>query len=299
MAEARRDALGGAFIAIASLQFGGTVILGKIATASGLPVPSMLAVRFGIAAVGLAALLVATRQPIRAARGEGARLVTLGAAGYAVESGLFFLALGRGTAAAVTLLFFTYPIWVAVLSAVLGMGVPGWLVGGALVAAVAGAGLVVASSGGLDISVAGIGFALAAAAAFSIYLLGADALVRRTSSLAAAAWVSGSASIALAAVAIATGSRPPSGWSEWLPVVGMGLLTSGAFACLFLGLRRVGAVRTSIIAAFEPVATAILAFTFLGEAVRAGVVGGGALILAAAVVASLARGGVEPEAGVP
>ena len=35
-----------------------------------------------------------------------------------------------GTASAVTLLFFTYPVWVAVLSALLGMGLPGWLVGG-------------------------------------------------------------------------------------------------------------------------------------------------------------------------
>ena len=34
----------------------------------------------------------------------------------------------------------------------------------------------------------------------------------------------------------------------------MGVLTAGAFLLLFLGLRRVGAIRAAIIAALEPVA---------------------------------------------
>jgi DME family drug/metabolite transporter len=79
----------------------------------------------------------------------------------------------------------------------------------------------------------------------------------------------------------------------------MGLLTAGAFAFLFLGLRRIGAVRTSIIASLEPVNAAVLALIFLGEPLRAGVLAGGALILAAAIAASLARGVPDPERAVP
>jgi drug/metabolite transporter (DMT)-like permease len=290
-----RDPLGGAFIAIASVLFGGVVILGKTLPEE-LPVPSMLAVRFAVAALLLALVLALRRQPLRPARGEGSRLVLLGAVGYAVESAFFFLALDRGTAAATTLLFFTYPVLVTALSAVLGMGLPGWLVGGSLLVAVTGAALVVASGGGLDITAAGIGFALASALTFSFYLLGADALVSQTSSLGSAMWVSASAAAALAVYAVAGGAeRFPEGL-EGLRVSAMGVLTAAAFVFLFLGLRRVGAVRTAIIAALEPVATSVMAVTILGEALRPGVAIGGALILAAAVAASLARRRPKAEA---
>jgi drug/metabolite transporter (DMT)-like permease len=291
----RRDLAGGLSVAVASVLFGGVVILGKSMPPS-LPVPSILAVRFGIAAVTLAFILVVRRQGLRPARGEMWRLLLLGAAGYAVESSFFFSALGRGSAAAVTLLFFTYPALVAVFSALLGRGLPGWLVLGALVAAVAGAGLVATSGSGLDITAGGIGFALASAFTFSLYLLGVEALVTRTPPLAAAMWVSGSASAALVVYALAGGAdRFPEGGGEWVRVAAMGLLTAGAFVLLFRGLRRVGAVRTAIIAALEPVATALMAVTILGDTLRPGVLLGGALILAGTVAASVARGGIEPE----
>ena len=285
----RRDLAGGAFIAVAAVLFGGVVVIGK-ALPSDLPVPSLLAVRFGVAAVVLAAIQLVRRHPLAAAPGERLPLALLGAVGYSVESAFFFLALARGSASAVTLLFFTYPVWVAVLSAVLGMGLPGWLVGGSLVSAVVGAALVVASGGGLDITAAGIAFAFAAAATFSFYLLGADALVSRTPSLVSAMWVSATAAAALGAFAVAGGAdRFPEGASEWIAVTAMGFLTAGAFLLLFLGLRRVGAVRAAIIAALEPVATSVMAVTILGEELRSGVAIGGALILVAAVTASLAR----------
>lgn len=300
MREGRRDPVGGVFVGVASILFAGTVILGDIAMRDDLPVASMLAIRFGTAAVVLAVVQVALRRPLRPAPREGRWLVALGAVGYALESGLFFLGLARGTAAAVTLLFFTYPVWVALLSAALGAGPPGWLVGGSLVAAVAGAAIVVTSSGGLDITGAGIAFALGASVTFTFYLLGVDALVRATSPLVSAMWVSGSAALGLGSFAVVSGvGRWPVGTAEWLPVLGMGGLTAGAFILLFLGLRRIGPVRTSIIAAGEPVATSLLAVLFLDQALRPGVALGGALILAGAVAASLARGPREPEASVP
>jgi drug/metabolite transporter (DMT)-like permease len=294
----RGDLLGGLSIALAAVLFGGVVILGKTLPPD-LPVPSMLAVRFGIAAVLLIVIQLIRRQPLRPGRGEWWRLALLGAAGYAVEAAFFFSALARGSASAVTLLFFTYPVWVALLSAILGFGLPGWLVAGSLVAAVAGAGLVVASGGGLDISAAGIGFALASAFTYSFYLLGADTLVRHTVPIVSAMWVSAAASVALAIYSLAGGAdRFPEGGDEWLRVVGLGVLTAAAFAFLFLGLRRIGALRTAIIAALEPVATSVMAVAILGEPLRAGVALGGALILAGAVAATLARGSPRPE-GVP
>lgn len=293
--EPRSDVLGVMFVAVAALLFGGVVVLGKV-VGDDLPVASLLFIRFGAAAVVLAGILAVGRRSLRPAKGEWLLLLLLGGVGYALESALFFLALERGTAATVTLLFYTYPVIVALLSVALGRGLPGWLVGGSLVAALAGTALVVTSSGGLDITTAGLMFALGSAVTFSFYLLGAEASLRRTSSLVAAMWVSLTAAVSLGAISGVSGAgRLPAGRGEWVPVLAMGLLTAGAFFLLFLGLRRVGAVRTSIIASLEPVAAAMLARVFIDEPLRLGMVAGGTLILAAAVASSLARALRRPQ----
>jgi drug/metabolite transporter (DMT)-like permease len=295
-AAGRRDVMGGLLVALGAALFGSVVVIGRTQTVQALPVASLLGVRFAVAALILAVILGASRQSLRPGPGEWLPLLVLGALGYGVESGLFFLALERGTAATVTLLFYTYPVWVAVLSAALGMGVPGLLVGGALVAAVAGSGLVVGASGGLDITAAGIALALVAAVTISFFLVGLERWVRRTPPLVSSMWVAVSASVALAAAAVAARTGFPTGGQAWLAMAAMGVLTSGAFTLLFLGVRRLGAVRASIVAALEPVLAAVLALVFLGEALRLGVIGGGALILGGAVAASVARGRPEPDA---
>src|SRR5205823_9040277 len=121
----------------------------------------------------------------------------LGIAGYGLEAALFFAAIQRGTAAAVTLLFFTYPVWVLAASMVAGRGMPGSLVVLALVLGVAGAAIVVLSSGGVDIGAAGVALALAAAFAYALYLAGAEVVLRATNSLTGAAWISASAALGL------------------------------------------------------------------------------------------------------
>ncbi len=296
-AEGRRDLIGGLFTATAAVLFGMIVTIGRSEGIRDVPVSGLLAIRFGTAAALLAVALTLARQPLRPVRGEWWRLILLGALGYGVEAAFFFLALGRGTAATVTLLFYTYPVWVAVLSAAFGMGLPGLLVGGALGAAVVGSGVVVASSGGLDITSLGIAFALASAFTISFFLIGLETLVRRTSPLASSMWIAMAAAAGQGAFALTSGQRLPTWPEEVLPIMAMGALTAGAFSLLFLGVRRLGAVRTSVISSLEPVAAAVLALLFLGETLRPGVLFGGALILGGAVAASLARGVPEPEAG--
>jgi drug/metabolite transporter (DMT)-like permease len=294
------ERLGGALVGIASLQFGAVVVLGKIVTDSGLSVPSFLALRFGAAALFLALVQVARRRPLLAAPGEGWRLGLLGMIGYSLESGLFFAALRLGTAPAVTLLFFTYPVWVTLIAIATGKGAPGWLIGGALACSVAGASAVVLSSGGVDITTLGVLLALGSALTFSFYLTGADAVLERTDSLTGSMWVSGAAAAGLAAFALLTGSaEPPQGLRQWAPVLGAAAFTAGAFACLFAGLRRLGPVRSSIVSATEPLAATILAAVFLGDPVRLGTAAGGLLIMAGAVAASLARRHLPAEPPVP
>jgi drug/metabolite transporter (DMT)-like permease len=298
--QARVDALGSGLIVLGSLQFGVVVVLGKIVTDGGLPVPAYLAVRFAVAAVLLGAALAATRQPLAAARGERWRLVVLGMAGYGVEAGLFFAALRHSSAAMAALLFFTYPVLVTLLTAAIGRGLPSGLVVLSLCSAVAGAALVVLAGQGLAVSGAGVLLALGAALIFSLYLLGVDAVLDRTNSLTGSMWVSASAAVALAAAAAVSGTDAwPHGARQGVPVLATGAFTAGAFVCLLAGLRRLGPVRAAIVGATEPLAASVLAVIFLGESLGAATVVGGALILAGAVTASLARRGRPGEPSSP
>jgi drug/metabolite transporter (DMT)-like permease len=298
----RAGAAGGLFSLAAAVQFGVVVVFASRLAQRGMPVTATLALRFGIACLILAAVLVALGRPLAPARGERTGVVLLAVAGYAVESSIFFAALAHGTAAAVTLLFYTYPVVVALGSwLVLRRGAPPRATAIALVLASAGVGIVVGVGGSLTIRPLGVMLSLLSAVIISGYMLGADVVLRRTQPLTSAAWVSGAASIGLFLASVGTGRwRAPAGWNEWGPIVGMGVATAGAFVCLLEGIRRIGAERSSIVSSAEPLAAAVLAWVFLDQAVGLGVALGGILILAGAILASLARGRVpEQEAAIP
>ena len=220
--------------------------------------------------------------------------------GYSVESGLFFAAIQHGSAPAATLLFFTYPVWVSLIWVVIRRRLPQRLVLASLGAAVGGAAIVILGSGGLDISTAGILFAFGSSLAFSLYLIGADRMVRQTESLTAAMWVAAAAGAALAVVSVVAGVwQWPSGPHQWAPVLGSGVLTAGAFFGLFAGLRRLGPVRTAVISASEPLWATIMTVAFLGEPLSPATAIGGVFILAGAVTASLVRGAPTTESLAP
>jgi drug/metabolite transporter (DMT)-like permease len=296
----RRETIGGLLVGVSALQFGFVVLLGKFVRRHGLSVEAMLSIRFGLGALLLAAALIALRRPLLAAPGERAGLAILALVGYAVEATFFFTALGHGTVAAVTLLFFTYPVLVTLGTWAIGRGTPARQTILALGCALVGSAIVVGTGAGLQIETLGVVLALASATTFTGYLIGADVVLRRTNALTSAMWVSAGASIGLFLYANAIGHwRLPAGSHEWFLLVGMGLASAGAFVCLMEGIQRIGAVRTAIVSALEPLAAATLAWVFLGEDVTWGIVVGGTLILVAAVAASLARAATPQEQQIP
>jgi drug/metabolite transporter (DMT)-like permease len=299
-AATRRDLFGGALAAAASLQFGVIVVVGKRVLERGMTVESMLAFRFSIAASLLVLVLVALRRPVLAAPGERSGTAALAVFGYGVEATFFFTAARHGTAAAVTLLFFTYPVFVTLGAWFFGRRAPARLTVAALVLAVVGAGIVAGTGAGLSIETTGVVFALAAALTYSAYLLGADAVLRRTPPLTSAMWISAGASIGLFVFSAVSGRyTSPTSAADWWSLLAMGAASAGAFVCLMGALQRIGAVRTAIVSATEPLSAALLGYLFLDEAVDAGTAIGGGLILVAAVMASLARAAMPREQQIP
>jgi drug/metabolite transporter (DMT)-like permease len=298
--HARNDLLGGLSAAASAILFGSIIIWGRFVLERGVPVETMLSIRFALGALLLLVAALLSGQTVIAARGERWRLIVLAVFGYAIEATLFFTATQHGTVATVTLLFFLYPVFVTVWAWALGGPLPARLTVVALICAVAGAVIVVGTGTGLEIDGIGVLLAFATAATYSLYLTGADLWIQRTAAITSAMWISAGASIGLFAYANVVGHwEVPSGLAEWGPLVGMGLASAGAFFFLMEALGRIGAVRTAIVSAMEPLAAAVLGFIFLDESVTFGVAAGGILILAGAIIASLARTPMPQEQQVP
>ncbi|MBV8981395.1 MAG: DMT family transporter [Acidimicrobiia bacterium] len=296
----RRALIGSVFGASAALSYGVTVVIGRELAEAHLAPADALGLRFGIAGILLVALLLARRQGVLAQPGERARVFLFGAAGYAVESTFFYSGLARGTAAAVTLLFYSYPAVVTVADLVITRRHPAPRLIVALVLAAGGAGVIAAGSGEVDITSAGVVFSLLAAASFAVYLLAGDRLLRRTDSMRIAAGTAVGASCSLLTFALVRGEfHVPA--DRWWQLLIYGAATASAFVFMFAALRQLGSQRTSVLLTLEAVFAIVLASLILDEGLSTTQAVGGAAVLVAAVIISLTplRPPVETAAEAP
>ncbi|MBV8162114.1 MAG: DMT family transporter [Acidimicrobiia bacterium] len=282
-----RQALVGSLLgAGAALSYGVTVVIGRELAKARLSPADALGLRFGIAGAALVGLLAVGRRAILPEPGERVRIFLFGAIGYAVESALFYGGLARGSAAAVTLLFYSYPAVVTVVDLAITRSRPAPRLLAALALAAGGAGVLAAGSGSVDITGVGVVLSLAAAASFAIYLLAGDRLLHRTDSLRIAAGTAVGASASLLTFAAAAGQVRVPG-DRWWQLLVYGAATASAFAFMFAALRRLGSQRTSVLLTLEAVFAIVLAAAFLHESLGAVQAAGGAGVLAGAVIISL------------
>jgi drug/metabolite transporter (DMT)-like permease len=286
--DRRGELIGSLFSVLMASSFAVVVILGKQVQAGRLPFV-MLAIRFGGQSVLLFSALVLLGRPILPPKGERLWLAVAGTIGYGSESAFYFSALNHGSAAAVTLLFYTYPVWVMLATIGFDRKVPPRTLFAALGLALVGSAVVVLGGASADVQRVGIVLAICTSFAYTAYLVTTDRNVRRTDPLTAAAWLGlGAASANLVyAFAFRAVFVPPAG--QWWRLAGMALFSAAAFAAMLAGLQRVGAVRNAIIGVMEPLTVAVLAYLFLAEPVTPAVAIGGVLILGGAVIAALVR----------
>jgi drug/metabolite transporter (DMT)-like permease len=114
-------------------------------------------------------------------------------------------------------------------------------------------------------------------------------LVGRYGGLAASAWTVTFGAIAQIPVAWLDGSPAlPSSLLGWSAVLGLGVAcTAGSYALWNLGLERVPPSRAGVYLNLEPVVGATLGVALLHDAVTAGLLAGGGLVLASSVLASI------------
>lgn len=150
------------------------------------------------------------------------------------------------------------------------------------------------AGGALVLDRVGVVLALACAFGYTLYLTVTDRVLQRSHPITGAIFLATGAAALNLTLALASGSfEPPAGWDEWRPIVIMAAATATAFVCVLGAIKRIGAVRTAIIAVSEPFAVAILGALVLDESLTVWIAVGGAFILTAGVIATLARGEVR------
>ncbi|NBD09694.1 DMT family transporter [Corallococcus silvisoli] len=278
-------------VALSGASFGALGLFARLAYAAGADMPTLLFLRFTLAGLVLAGVMVARGGRWPRGRVLGG-LVLLGALGYFAEGSAYFIALQHASAGLVALLLYLFPALVAVLQVALGrehLSRPRWLAVGL---ALCGTALTV--DPGPDAEPLGIALGVLSAVIYALYVLSSARVVGPAGPLAASTVVPLSAGLAFGLLMLVKGPsfpRTPGGWGA---VMGLSLLsTVVAMLTFFAGLKRIGPVNTSLLSTLEPVMAVVLGALFLGErlSLRQGL--GGLLILVA--VAVLARSDPGPQ----
>ena len=285
-----RFSTGTVFSVASGAAFGSMAIFGKLAYDEGANVGTLLAVRFIVGAALFWALVLAGGA-LREARGLRRRDVglglALGAAGYAAQAGLYFVALERMDASILALLLYTFPAMVTVAAVALGRERVNRRRLTALGLTSVGLVLVLTGATGGGFNALGAVLALGAAVVYATYILTSQGAAGRISPYLLSALVCTGAAVTLTLGSSLLGELHPAavtakGWL-WLGCIGV-VSTVVAIGFFFAGLRRVGPTSASILATVEPVVTVVLAFVIFGETLAGLQVLGAGLVLASVVV---------------
>lgn len=275
-------------------------VFGKLAYEEGATVGTALSVRFTLAAALFWLLLAATRG-IKL-RGIGRRdlalALSLGLVFYAAQAGAYFAALDRIDASLVSVLVYTYPALVVVVSIALAREPvqPRRIV--ALACVTAGLVLVLAGAGTGEAEPLGAALALTCALVYTAYVLVGDGISSRVEPRLLSALVCTGAAFTLTLGSLASGDLDPGavsaeGWG-WLVCVAA-ISTVAAIGLFFAGLRLVGPSGTAILATTEPLVGVIVAAIVFGDDLSAAQLAGAAVVIAGVVV--LQRGPVTYSSG--
>ncbi|WP_117591100.1 DMT family transporter [Haloprofundus halophilus] len=284
--DSRSETVGVTLVVVSAFGFGTLAVLGEFAFDAGLNISSVLALRFALAAALVWTLLAARRRRSDASgrlRLRGRLLavaVGLGLVGYTGQSALFFWGLEYLTAGVTTLVLYTYPAFVLVLSALfLGepltrrrlVALPLVLGGVALVAGVDPAG----------VAPFGVAIVLGSALVYSGYIVVSRVALADTDGLLLAGYVLPAAAVSFFVYGTATGSLAlPATTTAWSTVLGIAVLSTVVPVVTFFGgIRRIGASRAGLVSTVEPIVAVVLGVLLLDEPFPPAAFVGGALVL--------------------
>lgn len=280
---------GALFVLVAASLWGLLGIFGTYAQRAGL---SPYDVAWWRAAAG-AALFGVHALALRASFPRGRDLlvtVLFGLASGAVFYGAYQVAVASGGASLASVLLYSAPAFVAVLSVPVLRERLGGLEIAAVAASICGVGLVAIGGGtGITVTALSLSTGLLAGFTYSLYYLYGRSFYQRYHPSACLAVALGVAVLALTPFTSPALYAPEALGQAWPAVAGVGVLsTYVAYLCHSAGLQRLPATRASVIATIEPVVAGVLATALFAERPAALAVLGGVVVIAAAATLALA-----------
>jgi drug/metabolite transporter (DMT)-like permease len=268
-------------IVISAASFGTLAIFGRFLYADGLDTFSMMFLRFGFAALLMAAILFLRRE--RLPHGKILlQLIGMGGLGYVGQSFSFLSAIKYASAGLVALLLYLYPMFVFILSVLFLRERATGVKVAAIFLALIGTTLTVDPSGG---QLSGILLAIAAALIYSVYIIVGTNVMKHVSAMQSSFVIFASAAFVYGVLTVLNGAHFPVTSSGWLGIAGIVLVATVIPVATFLaGLERIGPTNAAMLSTLEPVVTVLLAGLLFGERLQPITILGGALILVAVIL---------------
>jgi drug/metabolite transporter (DMT)-like permease len=305
-------ARGTAYILLASLAFGSSGPLAKPAMQAGFSPMQVAALRAGLAALVLLAVVGAAMPGVlRVRREQWPLLIAYGLTGVAAVQALFFVAVSRLPVGVAMLLEYTSPVLVALwVRFVRGTRLPGlsWVgTGLALVGLV----LVAQVWSGLRLDVVGLVAGIGAAVCSAGYYLLGERGAGRQHPIGMVTWgmVIGAAGLFVVAppwampFELVDTTVPFGPWESpvWVLLVAVAVLSTAlAYSLSLSSLRHLPSTVASVLALTEPVVATLIAWLMLGEVLSPAQITGMVVLLSGAALVQLAsRGPVTPAEPLP
>jgi drug/metabolite transporter (DMT)-like permease len=273
------------FVLLSSCAFGSLSTLTVLLTRHGLPLLPAMFWRYLLAAAALLALLRG-RVVKDISRNNAVRLMMVGGIGQSLITYLSLYALEFLPVGPLAFLFYTYPAWVAAISAILGREDITLARLVALSIAMLGIVIMVGAPGATHLHAFGVFLALGTALLYALYLPSLNYVQRDIPAAVSSFYlICGVLAVFFVASIVTQTLRIPATTEIWgyLTLVSL-FSTVVAFTSLIAGLRVLGPVRTSIIATIEPFFTALLGTLLLDEVLTRSIFAGGAIIAGAVLL---------------
>ncbi|MGO0060354.1 DMT family transporter [Brevibacillus fluminis] len=262
-----RFTLGVFFVILSAVGFGVMPIIAKYAYQGGVNVDTLLTLRFSLASIFFFLYLWLKKgHHVSITKKEWLALALYGGVIYAVISILFFWSIQFIPVSLASLLLYTYPVFVVVLSIIVERtGISKMLVL-AILLSLLGLALVLGTSFHL-INYYGVMLAVLSSIGYAVHIVLMNRTVRKLPPLITTAFVILFTAISQLLFGIACGTlHTDFSGSAWLSILALCFVsTILPLLTFFLGLQLVGPTNASILSTFEPIVTILLSALLFHE----------------------------------
>jgi drug/metabolite transporter (DMT)-like permease len=281
-----REWAGIALALVAAVAFALSNTLARLAYHSGSDPLTVAAFRFVLPTIALVVWLRLSSVPFGLPARDGWIAAGLGVV-TAIYTWALLSAIGAIPLALAILVFYLFPLVASVILAIFGWEKLGWRTIAAIVLAFAGLALALDPHGG-KFSIEGVAMAFVAAVGLGVVIAASSRVLGAGDSRPVTLRLAAIAGVLLIAFCAAHGEflLPRTGLG-WVGLVGTSAFYGFALIAFFIAVSMIGPVRASLLSYAEPVVTAVLGFSLLGEALMPIQIAGISLVIAALMGATL------------